>query len=159
MAKGSIPGAEFSRPVDCDRIGRKPERIDIEANDDERATLAQRLEIVAVERLSARVMLRRTPIGLIQLQAELTADVVQSCVVTLEPVATQVENTFELYFTEDKALAMDGEPDLPLEDELWPELIEGGRIDIGEAVTQQLSLAIDPYPRLPNARFDPPEDR
>jgi len=39
-------------------------------------------------------------------------------------------------------IVLDGESD-PVEP------LEGGRIDIGEAVAQQLSLSLDPFPRAP----------
>ncbi len=40
------------------------------------------------------------------------------------------------------------------EDDEWPEPIVEGRIDIGEAVAQQLALALDPYPRKPGISLE-----
>ncbi len=68
----------------------------------------------------------------------------QTDVVTLDPVPGHVEDDFSLLFggTPDDAAALD--PDA----ELVEPLVDG-HIDIGEAVAQQLSLAMDPYPRAP----------
>jgi uncharacterized metal-binding protein YceD (DUF177 family) len=84
----------------------------------------------------------------------LEARVVQSCVVTLEPVVADVADSFTLYYAEE-VVPPGHAVDLPIEDEDWPEPIEDGRIDVGEAVAQQLALALDPYPRAPGARLDP----
>jgi hypothetical protein len=69
-------------------------------------------------------------------------------VVTLEPVASRVEDRFMLLYghAQDEA----GEVVLSGEAELV-EPISGGTLDLGEAVAQQLSLALDPYPRAPGA--------
>jgi len=66
--------------------------------------------------------------------------------VTLDPVPGHVEDEFALLFADEAedagALDPNADPIEPLVD---------GRIDIAEAVAQQLSLAIDPYPRAPAA--------
>jgi uncharacterized metal-binding protein YceD (DUF177 family) len=76
------------------------------------------------------------------------AEVVQSCVVTLDPVPARLVESFSALFGEGgpgMAALVDAEE----EDE--PEPIEGGAIDLGETVAQHLSLALDPYPRKPGA--------
>ena len=35
-----------------------------------------------------------------------------------------------------------------------PEPLTGGSVDIGKAVTEQLALELDPFPRAPGARFE-----
>ncbi len=86
--------------------------------------------------------------GCVRLSARLRAEVVQSCVATLEPVSAAIEEDFSLLFAPDR----DADADLLLrpEDELI-EPLGDGIIDIGEAVAQQLSLALDPYPRASSA--------
>jgi hypothetical protein len=72
--------------------------------------------------------------------------------VTLAPFATTVVEEFEDDFSED--VEMPDEVSLALEEDL-PEPIENGVIDIGEVVTQYLSLSLDPYPRSPNPARKP----
>ena len=79
---------------------------------------------------------------------------VQTCVVTLEPMDTAVEDDFQAVFAPAAMLEPDsGELEIGLSDEDGPEPMEGGRIDLGELVAQHLSLALDPYPRKPDAAY------
>jgi hypothetical protein len=138
---------EFSRPVALDRLAGEPVH-DIVARAAERAALARRFGLLALDRLAARVTLLRLPGGLLRLTGELVAEVTQECVATLEPVASRVADRFALLFSE----GPDAEREVMLSGEAEPvEPIAGDALDIGEAVAQQLSLVLDPYPRAPGA--------
>jgi uncharacterized metal-binding protein YceD (DUF177 family) len=148
MSQPHDPAIEFSRPVDTARLkGEEQQVYDIAATSAERAGLARRFGLEALDRLEARVRLSRVAGGYVRLAAELSADVVQTCVATLEPVASRVEDAFALLYG---AVEEEGEVVLDNEAETV-EPLDGGTIDIGEAVAQQLSLALDPYPRSPEA--------
>jgi uncharacterized metal-binding protein YceD (DUF177 family) len=140
--------SEFSRPIELSRLppgGRTT--MAICASTTERAALGHRFGLLALDRLEARATLEWIAGKLVRLDAELSADVVQACVVTLEPVANRVEDHFTLLYRgvgEVSDILVDGEAELV-------EPIVAGSIDIGEAVAQQLSLALDPYPRRPAA--------
>jgi hypothetical protein len=144
---------EFSRPVERTALAAGPVKEQIEATEAERAALARRFGLVALPELRADVTLTPTAAGQVRLDAHLTARVVQSCVVTLEPIEAEVAESFTVYFAE-AAPQPAGAVDLPVDDEAWPEPILDGRIDMGEAVAQQLALSLDPYPRAPGARFE-----
>jgi uncharacterized metal-binding protein YceD (DUF177 family) len=137
---------EFSRPVEVARLGGAVAIHDIVAEAAERAGLARRFGLLALDRLAARVELRRAPGGMVRLEAELSADVVQASVVTLDPVRSRVEDRFTLIYG-----AADDDPGSLDPGAETVEPIRDGRIDLGEAVAQQLSLALDPYPRAPEA--------
>lgn len=151
MPQQSAP--EFSRPVRVDSLEPGTEiRREIEADESERAALAARLGLVRLEGLSAEVTLRRVPGGvLIGASGRLTADVVQSCVVTMVPVSGHVDEEFEEIFAPEGYAAGEDE-----EDDDLPEIFDGHEIDIGEVVSQLLSLSLDPYPRAPDAAPTPP---
>jgi uncharacterized metal-binding protein YceD (DUF177 family) len=90
---------------------------------------------------------------LLRLAATLSADLVQACVVTLEPVRARIDERFTLLYRAgadagDTAIVLSGATELvePLPDTV---------LDIGEAVAQQLSLTLDPYPRAPGAAAEP----
>ncbi len=141
---------EFSRIVAVPRMGR-PATHRIAADEAERAALARRFDLVSLDRLEAEVRLERRRDGLVRLDALSKADVVQSCVVTLEPVAATIEEPFTLFYGEAPAsreLMLDAEAETV-------EPLEGDRIDIGEALAQQLSLALNPFPRVPSAEWHP----
>jgi uncharacterized metal-binding protein YceD (DUF177 family) len=144
---------EFSRPVECAALATGPVKERIEATEAERAALARRFGLVALPELQAEVTLTPAAAGQVRLDARLEARVVQACVVTLEPVEAEIDESFTVYYAE-SAPQPAGTVDLPVDDESWPEPIVAGRIDIGEAVAQQLALSLDPYPRAPGARFE-----
>ena len=140
---------EFSRPVLLARLGAEPYRQEIVASEAERAALAQRFGLVALDRLSAEVELRRRNTDLFELRATFGAEFAQSCIITLDPVAASVSESFGLLYgpPEAEGRAAGGS----VEDDITFEPLAGNAIDIGEAVAQQFSLALPPFPRVPNA--------
>lgn len=152
---------EFSRPISADQISGREVREQLTASPAEREALARRLGLREIGSLTALVRLRRVRGGqMIRITGDLQADVVQTCVVSLEPLPAHVEERFQALFApahllpkEPEELAYDTD-----DSEDPPEVIENGRIDIGELVAQHLSLALDPYPRLPGLTFSHIED-
>jgi hypothetical protein len=141
------PGPEFSRPVRLDQIPGRERAMEISATVAERQALAKRFGLVGLDRLEATVRLSRSGV-FYTVEADWQADVVQACVVTLEPVASHLaDHLVERYGpTDGEELELDLDPVADA-----PEAIEGNAIDIGEAVAQAMSLALDPYPRKPGA--------
>ncbi len=143
---------EFSRPLAADSIGVDGQQRRIEADEGEREALARRFDLLALDRLEASLELRRVKGDLVRMKGHLLADVVQSCVVTLAPVPARLEVEFETSYS---ATAQAPEADIDPLGEDAPEAIERGEIDLGEAVAQQLAVALEPYPRAPGATLDP----
>jgi uncharacterized metal-binding protein YceD (DUF177 family) len=139
---------EFSRLVALARLDRGAVREAIEATPAEREALARRFGLLALDHLSAVLELRREKGGVIVLQATYEAAFVQSCVVSLEPVAGRISDRFALHYGEGgedrRSLSID-----PEEEVFEP--LSGEAIDIGEAVAQELSLALPTFPRHPDA--------
>jgi uncharacterized metal-binding protein YceD (DUF177 family) len=149
------PLPEFTRPIDIDRVGNTEVVHEIAANAQECAALARRFDLVGIERLEARVRLRRARGGsVLRLAARLTADAIQSCVVTLAPVTSHVEAEFTVLYgdgeTGGEGIQIDPDSESTLEP--WPE----GPLDLGETVAQEFALALEPYPRAPGVALDPP---
>ena len=139
------PHPEFSRPVPLGLVGPEGRREILEADEPERAALARRFGIPAVESLRAELRLSPETDGTVRAEGRLVADVVQTCVVTLEPVQQRVEEDVAL-----RLLSSGREPqDEP--DEVDEVATRHGVADLGEAVAEQLALALDPYPRAPGA--------
>ncbi|MCW0236489.1 MAG: DUF177 domain-containing protein [Ferrovibrio sp.] len=153
------PGKEFSHVVEVDRIGPQGLQVQLEADQAACVALARRMRILKV--LSLKANLRITPdsvlAGHFQLAGQLEAEVEQACVVSLEPVHELVSETFLRRFgpetvTRPKAdLAEDEAEWLDPEAEDPADPIIGGQIDVGEVVTEELALGLDPYPRKPEA--------
>lgn len=142
---------EFSRLVAIDSIGPKAQARKIEAGEDERRGLAERFGLLALERLSASLELSRPAVEMVRAKGHLVADVVQSCVVTLEPVPAHIEADFACSYAGGARPEAEVDLDPLAEDEI--EALVGAQIDIGETVAQQLAIALDPYPRAPGAAW------
>lgn len=141
---------EFSRPVRIDTLGEAPQRLAIEADEGERAALAKRFDLAAIDRLAAEVALTRKG-DEIRASGTVAGAVTQSCVASGEPVDARVEAPFELVFgPQPEVASADEEVELG-EQELDTIFYEGGAVDIGEAVAETLFLNLDPYPRAPGA--------
>lgn len=144
----SIPQApppEFSKIVDLDSLGDQDMTFALEADAEARSALAARFGLVAIDRFSAEVTLRwLVPGKVLWVWGRVSADVAQTCVVTLDPVRAAVDEEFDLRFARrpgDAADLMDPEDVEPL---------EGDSVDIGEIAAEELLLSLDPYPRSPN---------
>ena len=146
-------GNEFSRPIAVKDIGERPVTRSIEAKPEERDALARRFDLLGLDSLSAELALSWRGAEVIA-EGELQADVVQRCVVSLAEVPDHVTSAFTLVFREraESGAQPEEEIDPEIEEEM-PEPFGPEGIDLGEAVAQQLALALDPYPRLPEAEL------
>lgn len=141
---------EFSRPVALDTLGEAPRTIVIEADEAERLALARRFALTEIGRLSATAALRQSARN-VTATGRVTAAVVQSCVASGAPVPQDIDTPFEIVF---RPQPDHSRPDLEIEldeGELDTAFYEGAAVDLGEAAAQTLVLALDPYPRAPDA--------
>ena len=146
---------EFSRPVQVAAVDADGMALSLNANGAECTALAERLDLQSLSDLRAELSCRRTAEGLIRLNVQFSANVIQSCVVSLDLVTGQIVDRFSVLCEGDGARRpergagadVDGEFFLdPFgDDPLEP--LAGGKIDVGELVAQHLSLALNPYPR------------
>jgi uncharacterized metal-binding protein YceD (DUF177 family) len=148
--------SEFRRLIALARVGSESFRQHVAADAAERNALARRLDLVSLDRLDADVELVREPGGTILLSAAFVAEFSQPCIITLDPVAGSVGEQFRLRYgpPEAEETAPAGEDDPAFEP------LEGESIDIGEAIAQEFSLALPPFPRAPDAIIaaEPEED-
>lgn len=151
---------EFSRVLPADRQAPPRQRFNIEADAGERAALAKRFGLLALDVLKAEGSLETLDHGRRAfLQAHLTARVTQSCVVTLEPVTSDIDESFTLEFDADADPMALVAPEIPedIEDFLAqpdpPDPLVDGVVDIGESVAEHLALALPAYPRAPGVDF------
>jgi uncharacterized metal-binding protein YceD (DUF177 family) len=145
---------EFSRLVPLARVASRPLRTKIEATAEERQRLARRFELVALDRLAGDVSLQRVGDELIRLEAAFEAEFAQSCVVTLDPVPGRIAESFSLLYG--PSAGEQSEIDIAVDEPVFEPLM-GEAIDIGEAVAQELSLALPQFPRLPDAAVETAE--
>lgn len=154
---------EFCRIIAPDRLGGPKVAESLEASPDERAQVARRLGILAVDRLEAALVVKNLGAGLYRVEGSWEAEVQQACVVTLEPVADSLSGHLEAAFEARDASAGRGGSEVVVEPEGADpaEILPDEGIDLGELVVQELAVALDPYPRAPGAEvpaaYRPPE--
>jgi uncharacterized metal-binding protein YceD (DUF177 family) len=117
---------------------------------DERAALAERLEVSSVDRLEVRLHAVRFRGGF-RVTGRLEAAITQPSVVTLEPVHQQIGEPIDRVFLpggeRDYAGPANAEIFVDLEGEDLPDHFEGGEADLSDLIIETLALAVDPYPR------------
>ena len=141
---------EFSRPVRVDRIPASGIVREISAGEEERRALAKRFGIVSIDALAAAVRLHRTKQGDIGVSARFSARVVQECVVTLDPVESEIDERVALLFRPVGEVTLNERAVvIPADEDFEP--FVGESLDIGETVAVELALCLDPFPRAPAA--------
>jgi uncharacterized metal-binding protein YceD (DUF177 family) len=144
--------AEFHRPLEIEHIPPSGCTEYLVANAAECAALATRLRLPRLHGLRARLRAERLRAGGAMVTGELTADIEQNCVVSLEDFRSTVTFPIERIFLPAKEIPDDDSAEADADP------VVEGKIDLGELVTETLSLNLDAYPRKPGARFDSPDD-
>src|ERR1700693_3093770 len=151
----------WSVPVTVVQIPDTGLHRDIEADGAAREAMA---EVAGLrEILSARASLDVTPErgGRVHVTGHVRARIGQTCVVTLDPIENEIDEPIDLIFAPPEQIpdlsdlvdeAAESETEIPDP----PEPIINGVIDLGRLATDALFLAVDPYPRRPDAIFEPP---
>ena len=138
----------WSAPVAVEDIAETGLHVEIEAPEDTRAGIAKVAALRDLPRLAGVFDLTRQGAG-VHVTGQVNATVGQTCVVTLEPIENEIEETVDLIF------APPGTASGKAKDEP-PEPLTGGTIDLGAVATEFLILGIDPYPRKAGAKFEAP---
>ncbi len=142
--------SDFAHRLTLDRI-RDGERIDLVADAAECGRIAERLNLVALDRFEAHVALSRES-DEVRAAGRIKAALTQSCVASGEPVDAHVDEAFDLKFVPEPDGARGGEEAIELsEGECEILFHDGAAIDLGAALADTLALSLDPYPRSAEA--------
>jgi uncharacterized metal-binding protein YceD (DUF177 family) len=144
-------------PIALDEIPETGKRVELAPDAAAREAIARSLGLAALPRLEAVFDLARHGRDGLHLVGRVSATVGQTCVVTLEPVANEVEEAIDLVFLP-PSLPQAEPSDRPLSiaAEEPPEQLHDGTVDLAAVALEFLLLGIDPYPRRPGVRFDAP---
>jgi hypothetical protein len=145
-------------------VKRLPEKgfpLTIEADEKQRAQLAAIHGLLAVERFRADLLIESWKRDGVRVSGSVEADIVQECVVTLEPLAAEIrEDVATLFVPERSALTHPAMPNgeilLSPDGADSPDTYSGDTIDIGALAEEIFGLAIDPYPRKDGVSLQPP---
>lgn len=155
----------LSHVYNLGRLGNAGDAITFAADPEQRLAIAEWSAVLSVESFTVAVDIKKLGPTRFGLGYRVTADIAQACVVTLEPVPAHLETRFEreLNFTgqarrklsEDESVA-----DLVLDsaEEEGPEEIESLHYDLAGPALEEYVLALEPYPRAPGVKFQPPAD-
>jgi uncharacterized metal-binding protein YceD (DUF177 family) len=143
----------FSHVVRVDRVPSRGAHVRIEANESERRAVAEALGIASVSVLSAELDVNPLAGGNVAVKGALSASVVQTDVVTIEPVAQDVAEEIDVTLApgdeSHRRIRRQPEPE-PAEDR---DVFHNGEIDLGAIAVEHLALGLDPYPRAPGVEF------
>jgi hypothetical protein len=157
----SDAGFPISHLYELGRLPQAGDEVVIAPSADDLARIAHWAGVERVGALKAKIGLRKISPTRYAFDAELEADIVQSCVVTLDPIHSHIARAFTRdLFLSPAARHMPKEVvvDVAPLDEDGREEIGSLRYDLAVPVLEELALAIDPYPRAPGVAFEPPQD-
>lgn len=149
---------EWSYLFKAESAANRPVSLSISAGEEARKNLARRLQVISIEKLEAELtVMREQGTPLFRVRGNLAASLTQPCAITFEPLSVVVRDEFESWYgnpgevvslvkaRHDKVAKSANVEIEMLAEEDDPEPIVDGYMDLGELVSQYLSLAMDGY--------------
>ena len=155
------PPTPWHFPVVVDEVPATGDHFDLVADAGVRRVVAQLAGLRDLPRLEAHFDVRRRGVAGLHVAGRVSATVGQTCVVTLDPIANEVDEEVDLLFEPPAPpVAEDESENTEVHSANWnePEPLTDGTVDLGALATEFLVLGLDPYPRKPGAVFQPPPD-
>lgn len=147
--------------VTVEEVAESGQHFDLIADAPVRAAVAKAMGLRDLPRFEASFDVTRRGSGGLQVIGLISATVGQNCVVTLEPLANEVEESIDLIFEPPEPVPKTAaHPEGQRHSVDWngPEPLIGGGVDLGALAIEFLILGLDPYPRKPGAVFETPQD-
>lgn len=137
---------EFARKIDLRQV--HGQRMELAADEAERAALARRFALVSIGSLKAALVLDAEG-EVVTAKGPMRAEIVQSCAVSGDDLPVTIAEELDLRFVPERPIEA---TEIELEEDELDEIpYSGTAFDLGEAVAQSLALAIDPYAVGPDA--------
>jgi uncharacterized metal-binding protein YceD (DUF177 family) len=149
----------FSFLVKVGHVSANPVTITISADQSDLKKLAAQWGVPEVRAFDAEIVIGRWKRDGVRLKGNVTATIVQECVVTLDPVEQRLDENLEAVFLPENSRLVkritdgNGEMFLDPEGPDLPDTFTGDTIDVGAVAAEFAALAIDPYPRKPGLDF------
>ncbi len=151
----------WPQSVCVSQLGKTGLRRALQADEPVRTRIARALGLNALASLEAN--LRVTPwLDGVEIEGDWRAVVGQTCGVTLEPFQTELLGHLHRRAAPEGSPALGepaGEIDVDPEAEDPPDRLDGDQVNLGAYVLEDLSLAIDPFPKKPGATFEAPASK
>jgi len=144
-----VTANEFSHVVKISEVGNHSRNLRLSADEAARHALMARFDLAALYNLEAEISLKHEADAVIA-TGRFTASLAQFCIATHDPVPAKLDEPIHIQFMAEPT--SNGEVELELAPEDCDTMFHDGQtIDLGEAVAQSLGLALNPYPRSPEA--------
>ncbi len=160
MTNNDIP---WSFPVAVAKIPEGGLHQELNANPTQLNELAVLAGVLNVTMATASFDVKLAAAERVHVTGHVKAYIEQTCVVTLDPMQTTIDETIDVTFVPPsqipvtaKVVTSEEGDDAEIPDP--PEPIVNGSIDLGRLAAEAVILGIDPYPRKPGAVFDPPNE-
>ena len=162
------PQGPFARLFDVRSLKGEARRVDLKATPEECAAVAAVVSLPGIAALSASFRVVPRAGDRTELDGRVVATVTQTCVVSLEPFETAIEQQVELVFApaaeaiaEPRGRGGRAEPEMMLptpaggndDQEDPPDPIVDDTIDLGAVAVEFMVLGLDPYPHKPGVHF------
>ena len=157
--ESSGSGAVWRVPVAIGDVSETGRHFDLVADASTRAAVARVAGLRDLPRLEATFDVTRRGADGLHVAGLVSATVGQNCVVTLEPLTNEIKEKVDLHLVPRRAaLREEGDTESEPREPKWddPEPLVDGVVDLASLATEFLILGLDPYPRKPDAVFDPP---
>jgi hypothetical protein len=148
-------------PLRLEEVPATGQHFDLVADAAVRAAVARVANLRDLPRLAASFDVTRRGADGLHVSGSVSATVEQTCVVTLEPLVNEIDETVDLTFVPRSAAeAADADAKPEPRDVRWddPEPLLDGKVDLGGLAVEFLILGLDPYPRKADAIFEPPQE-
>jgi uncharacterized metal-binding protein YceD (DUF177 family) len=149
IVKAAPDNPEFARVVDVRGLASAGDAFDLRPDPEEAEALARLLDVRSVRKMRFTGVLRAVGEALV-LEGTLGATVVQSCVVTLDPVSTRIDVPVRRVFRPDLGQAVTREVEVGLDEDDDVEPLSS-MLDLGRVAVEALALTLPPYPRRDGA--------
>ncbi len=137
----------FSYPIVVDELGQNEQKYNLRAGAEDLRYLTEVFNVPSVESFSADIRLKlNNREHLLTVWGKVRSEMVLQSVVTLENFAKVYEPEFEIKFDTRMTYNQYRELEADIEDDI-PDIIENGRIDLGQIAIEQVALVMEDYPR------------
>ncbi len=151
-----IQAPPFSYPFDLSSVPQAGREEFIEVPEAACRAIADAYNVDGIEDFTARIRLTRISKDEYALMGHFSAVVLQTCILTLKPMRTLTEQDFERRYDivaprSPRQAVSTMTVELESEER---ETLHGSSLDLAVPLLEELSLAIDPYPKIEGARFE-----
>ena len=146
---------DFSYPLQIDELNQGEQSYMLRADKAQLETLKEILQVPAVNYFEADIKLKfQKKRGILDVSGQVRAGLGLISVISLEPFDRDYKTDFTLTFDTNATYEQIRELDEDIEEDI-PDIVIGGRIDLGDIAIEQLALVMEDHPRQDGEEFSP----